>query len=155
MLISLYYFIFIFYTKIMSDATKDVLGKIVEDIILDHIENNSSEKIEENQIVENVTEKVEEVTELTSAKLEELSKQQEEVTELTTAKLEELKKQPLTIEIPENIENIEMSSLRFPSSLETFENEKPKETTVKVAEVIDEEIFSVCCFSIKKKQQPI
>jgi len=115
----------------MSDATKDLLGKIVEDIILDHIENNSSEKVEENQIVENVTEKV------------------EEVTELTTAKLEELRKQPLTIEIPENIEIL---SVVIPSSLETLENEKSKETTVKVAEVIDEEIFSVCCFSIKKKQ---
>jgi len=118
----------------MSDTTKDFLGKIVEDILLDHIEKISSENVEENQIVENVTEKV------------------EEVTDSTTASIEELRKQPLTIDIPENIENNEILSLHFPSSLEIIETEKPKETIVKVAEVIDEEIFSVCCFSITKKQ---
>jgi hypothetical protein len=140
MLIFLYYFIFIFYTNIMSDTTNDVLGKIVEDIILDHIENNSSENVEEKQIIENVTEKVEKVEEIITKP------------ELTTALIEELRKQPLTIDIPENIENNEILSLDFPSSLEIIETEKPKETIVKVAEVINEEIFSICCFSITKKQ---
>jgi hypothetical protein len=124
----------------MSDTTNDVLGKIVEDIILDHIENNSSENVEEKQIIENVTEKVEKVEEIITKP------------ELTTALIEELRKQPLTIDIPENIENNEILSLDFPSSLEIIETEKPKETIVKVAEVINEEIFSICCFSITKKQ---
>jgi hypothetical protein len=107
----------------MSDATKDILGKIVEDILLDHIENNSSEIIEENanEIVE---------------KIEETMNKPELSIDTTIEQIE--------TEIKESL------SLQIPSSFETIEIENTKETLTNVAEGVDER-FSICCFFSKKQ----
>ena len=109
----------------MSNATKDIVGKIVEDILLEHIEIN-----EENQVVENATEVLEKIEETIKTPCLSIDTSDEQV----------------ETEIKETL------SLENPSLLETVEIEKTKETVAEVAEVINDKRFSICCFFSKSKQ---